>query len=108
MAQLLKEKAGMLKEYFAIDIDEVRSMWRNELLNQTDLLNCFMFLTTTALLMSIYSLDFFFFFFVCQHANLRTLPLLLDQYTPDLTRLPMFVLRMATEVSGCVCVFVCV
>eukprot|EP00053_Salpingoeca_punica_P020186 m.210080 g.210080 ORF g.210080 m.210080 type:complete len:866 (+) comp17815_c0_seq1:189-2786(+) len=55
VAQLLTEKAGMLKEYFAIDIDE--------------------------------------------HANLRTLPLLLDQYTPDLTRLPMFVLRMATEVD---------
>ena len=32
--------------------------------------------------------------------NLLTLPLLLSKYSPDLNRLPMFVLRLATDVSN--------
>jgi len=43
-----------------------------------------------------------------QQCLLRTLPLLLDQYTPDMSLLPMFLLRLATEVCMCVRVRVCV
>jgi DNA mismatch repair protein MLH1 len=55
-AQLLSDKAPMLKEYFAIHIDT-------------------------------------------QSQQLVALPVVLDQYTPDLTRLPRFTLALANEVN---------
>ena len=55
-AQLLTDKALMLKEYFSIHIDT-------------------------------------------QSQHLVALPVVLDQYTPDLTRLPRFALALANEVN---------
>lgn len=52
--ELLICKAGMLKEYFALEIDEL--------------------------------------------GNLCTLPVVLDQYTPDMDRLPSFVLNLGNNV----------
>jgi hypothetical protein len=33
-----------------------------------------------------------------ESSHLRTIPVVLDQFTPDLTRLPRFVLALANEV----------
>lgn len=38
-----------------------------------------------------------------ENGYLKTLPLLLEDHVPNLNELPMFVLRLATEVCTCIC-----
>ncbi|KAK3109179.1 hypothetical protein FSP39_024740 [Pinctada imbricata] len=71
IVDFLKSKAEMLNDYFSMEIDQA---------------SCHMLLGS-----------------YCEHCygdgNLCTLPLLLDDYVPSMEGLPMFVLRLATEVN---------
>ena len=45
-------------------------------------------------------LEDYFSMKIDENGSLVSLPVLLDLFTPDLDRLPMFILRLATEVSS--------
>lgn len=45
-------------------------------------------------------LDDYFSLVIDENGHLKSLPLLLDNYVPNLNGLPMFLLRLATEVGG--------
>lgn len=90
IVDFLKRKAELLDDYFSVEIDQVGvHLW--DLSKPTKL---FLKLTLTA--------------GVCppplhcwlKEGNLTGLPLLLDKYTPIMEGLPMFILRLATEVKA--------
>lgn len=45
-------------------------------------------------------LDEYFGIYVDSHGNLSRLPIILDQYTPDMDRIPEFVLCLGNDVSS--------
>lgn len=83
IVDFLRRKAEMLDDYFSVEIDQVgpepSADWRTK--------------KNPVMLSPAPSAP-------PQEGNLTGLPLLLDGYTPIMEGLPMFVLRLATEVSA--------
>lgn len=100
IVDFLKKKTEMLDDYFSMQIDEV-SWNRVACVCWSDKSQ------KTVKFQSVFPHVLVCYYSCCktepcalQEGNLTGLPLLLDKYTPVMEGLPMFILRLATEVNS--------